>query len=129
MTVFNPLPDLSALKSRLASAPGLVVACYCAEWCDTCRKYRHDFETLAGQWPQHVFVWIDIEDSPDLLGDVDVENFPTIALQGAQRTLFFGTLLPHASHLERLIMRSDSLVDEPAEAPPLLRPVILAEAA
>jgi thiol-disulfide isomerase/thioredoxin len=101
-----------------------VVACYCAQWCDTCRKYRSEFEALAMQWPEHAFVWIDIEDSPELLGDVDVENFPTIALQDAQRTLFFGTLLPYASHLDRLIGRSGVLQDAPAEAPPLLRPLL-----
>ncbi|HEU0230004.1 MAG TPA: thioredoxin family protein [Burkholderiaceae bacterium] len=129
MTVFNPLPDLSALRARLVESHELIVACYCAQWCDTCRAYRADFENLAAQWPRHVFVWIDIEDSPDLLGDVDVENFPTIALQDARRTVFFGTLLPYASHLDRLIGRSDSLTDTPTEAPPLLGPLLVTETA
>src|SRR3546814_12334235 len=96
MTIFNPLLDLSALTARLDRNPGLLVACYCAQWCDTCREYQTSFQTLAAQWPQHTFVWIDIEDSPDLLGDEDVENFPTISIQGTDRTSFFGTMLPYS---------------------------------
>jgi thiol-disulfide isomerase/thioredoxin len=120
MRVFNPLLDLSALGDRLNDSSGLLVVCYCADWCDTCRQYQTAFAELAGRWPQHTFIWIDIEDSPELLGDEDVENFPTIALQTREETLFYGTLLPYISHLDRLIDGASTLSAPDTTAPPLL---------
>lgn len=125
MPVLNPLHDLSALQARLAACPGLVVVCYCAAWCDTCTQYRGEFERLAQRLPQHAFAWVDIEDSPDLLGEEDVENFPTLAIQGAEGNRFFGTLLPYISHLERLIeqLQGDA-AHAVVEGPPLLRTAV-----
>lgn len=48
-------------------------------------------------------MWADIEDYPELLGDEDVENFPTIAIVQGTKVRFLGTLLPHIEHLNRLI--------------------------
>ncbi|MDN5843129.1 MAG: thioredoxin family protein [Alcaligenaceae bacterium] len=103
MPVYDPHTDLAGLRARLHAQPGLIVACYCAGWCDACTQYRGLFEALAQRMPSHTFVWIDIEENPELLGDEDVENFPTILLQDDRGTLFFGTQLPHIQHLERLI--------------------------
>lgn len=106
MPVFDSQHDALALTQRLQQAQGLIVVCYCAAWCDTCTGYRPDFDALADKWPQHTFVWVDIEESPHLLDDDDVENFPTVMIQGTEGNLFFGTLLPHISHLDRLIERA-----------------------
>jgi hypothetical protein len=103
MTVYNPHLDRAALVQRLDEHAGLLVVCYCAAWCDTCTQYRPDFEVLAARLEDCTFMWVDIEDSPELLGDEDVEDFPTILLQDRRGTLFFGTQLPHIQHLERLI--------------------------
>lgn len=125
MSVLNPLHDLSALQARLAACEGLVVVCYCAAWCDTCTQYRGDFERLAERLPRHAFAWVDIEDSPEMLGDEDVENFPTLAIQGARGNLFYGTLLPYIGHLERLIEELQDDTGRPVvEGPPLLRGLI-----
>uniref|UniRef100_UPI0033428EBF thioredoxin family protein n=1 Tax=Castellaniella defragrans TaxID=75697 RepID=UPI0033428EBF len=102
MTVFNPHTDPRALRERLAAHPGLRIACYCAAWCDTCAQYRPAFEELAQRMPETLFLWIDIEDNPEWLGDEDVENFPTLLLQDREGTRFWGPLLPHTQHLERL---------------------------
>ncbi|WP_245150638.1 thioredoxin family protein [Pollutimonas harenae] len=106
---------MSALASRLREQEGLAVVCYCAAWCDTCTEYRPGFNALAGKLPQHTFIWVDIEENPELLGDEDVENFPTLLIQDRRGSLFFGTLLPHISHLERLIGSLD-------EHSPLIEP-------
>jgi thioredoxin 1 len=98
------LPDTPALQARLAEPADLLVACYCAAWCDTCTLYRTRFEALAAKHPEHAFVWIDIEEHADLLGDEDIENFPTLLLERQGRVLFFGTMLPHIEQLDRLIM-------------------------
>lgn len=112
MPVFNPYIDRPALTQRLDTHAGLLVVCYCAAWCDTCTQYRQPFEALAERLTDCIFVWIDIEECPELLGDEDVENFPTVLLQDGRGTLFFGTQLPHIQHLERLIQS----VQDPARA-------------
>ncbi|MVW73516.1 MULTISPECIES: thioredoxin family protein [unclassified Bordetella] len=105
MALLEPGSDTAALRSALQVLPadGCLVACFCAAWCDTCAQYRPKFAALAEQYPERVFVWIDIEDHPELLGDEDVENFPTLLVQFGSRVLFYGTMLPHIGHLERLL--------------------------
>lgn len=48
-------------------------------------------------------LWIDIEDQADLVGAVDVENFPTLLIARGEQVLFFGTVTPHLSTLTRLV--------------------------
>ncbi|MER1967817.1 thioredoxin family protein [Castellaniella sp. GW247-6E4] len=116
MTVFNPRTDLPALRERLEAHAGLRIACYCAAWCDTCTQYRPAFEELARRMPEALFLWIDIEDDPEWLGDEDVENFPTLLLQDQGGTRFWGTQLPHIQHLERLARAAGSM--PPVDAGP-----------
>jgi thioredoxin 1 len=80
-----------------------LVVCLCAAWCGTCREYQPGFAALAAQFPQARFVWVDIEDDADWAGDHDIENFPTVLIQRDASVLFYGTLLPHLSHLQRLL--------------------------
>ncbi len=84
-----------------------VVSCLCAEWCDTCVEYRPGFLALATKFPHAEFRWIDIEDQADEVGDLEVENFPTIRVTRAhgenEEVLFHGTQLPIHAHLERLL--------------------------
>ena len=80
-----------------------VVACLCAAWCDVCKQYRPGFEGLAVEYPEQQFVWIDIEDQADLVGDLDVENFPTILIQQRDMVVFFGTMLPEPRQVARLL--------------------------
>lgn len=79
------------------------VICLCAEWCGTCRDYRSGFESLAEEFPAMRFRWVDIEDSADEMGDLDVENFPTLLIRRGEDVLFFGTMLPHLGHLRRTL--------------------------
>jgi thiol-disulfide isomerase/thioredoxin len=79
------------------------VTCLCAEWCDTCVEYRPGFLALAERFPQAGFRWVDIEDQADEVGDLEVENFPTIRVTRGSEVLFHGTLLPMHDHLVRLL--------------------------
>lgn len=117
MNFFDAQLELPALAQRLASHDGLVVACYCAAWCDTCRQYRAGFEALAGRLPGHVFIWVDIEENEALLDDEDIEDFPTLLVQSPAGNLFFGPMLPHPEHLERLL-RSATAEDPASEDGP-----------
>ncbi|MBP1204934.1 thiol-disulfide isomerase/thioredoxin [Duganella sp. 1411] len=80
-----------------------IVACLCAAWCGTCESYRATFDELAARHPDKFFVWIDIEDHADVVGDLDVENFPTLLIQHHELVTFFGTMLPDGGLAHRLV--------------------------
>ena len=86
-----------------ASAPALDVLCLCAAWCGTCREYEAVFEALQRSHPGHRYRWVDIEDEADLVGDIDVETFPTLMLSHAGRLLFAGPVLPRLGDAQRLL--------------------------
>ena len=80
------------------------VACLCAAWCVACREYGATFAALAAQFGDEAdFAWIDIEDDADALGDLDIENFPTLLIADAAGARFFGPVMPQATTGERLI--------------------------
>lgn len=91
------------------NAPGgpaepLLVACLCAQWCGTCRDYRAVFDALRDEIGAEArFVWVDIEDEADALGDIDVEDFPTLLVARGDAVLFFGPLTPQPPLLARLV--------------------------
>jgi thioredoxin-like negative regulator of GroEL len=93
-------------RDQLAAAldaGGWIVACLCAAWCGTCTSYRAGFDALAARHPDKTFVWIDIEDQAGVVGDLDVENFPTLLLQRGDTVAFYGTMLPDAKLADRLV--------------------------
>ena len=98
----------------------LLVACLCAQWSRTCDAYRdtlaavRDAIRLGHPHRATRFVWVDIEDESELVGDLDIEDFPTLLLARGDQVLFFGPILPHAQTLDRLVR---SALD--TELPPL----------
>lgn len=95
-------PSVSTETERTPE-DAFAVHCLCADWCGTCREYRPGFQALANQFPGVRFVWLDIEERADDMGDLDVENFPTLLISRGEVVLFFGTMLPHLSHLQRTL--------------------------
>ena len=105
----------SSNRAQLAAAIDdgrWIVACLCAAWCGTCGGYRAAFDDLAARHPDKTFVWIDIEDQADVVGDLDVENFPTLLLQRRDTVAFFGTTLPDAALAERLVQAQAELAPD-----------------
>lgn len=80
-----------------------LVVCLCAEWCGVCREYREGFQQVARQFPAACFHWLDIEEHADDLGDLDVDNFPTLVIKRRDCVLFYGTMLPTPGHLRRTL--------------------------
>jgi thioredoxin-like negative regulator of GroEL len=105
-------PDNRDQLAAALNGEGWVVACLCAAWCGTCSSYRAAFEGLAARHPDKTFVWIDIEDHADVVGDLDVDNFPTLLLQRADKVAFFGTTLPDPLVADRLVQAQAALPDE-----------------
>jgi thiol-disulfide isomerase/thioredoxin len=94
----------ASASETATSTPTRLIACLCAAWCGTCRDYRPLFDEVMARHPQARVAWVDIEDEADLVGDIDVETFPTLLIvDGADRVRFFGPLLPHAQTLARLV--------------------------
>lgn len=115
MPALLPDSDTAVLRAALADTTrDRIVVCYCAAWCDTCSAYRVKFDALADARPNTLFIWVDIEDHAEWLGEEDVENFPTLSVRHGDRHVFFGPMLPHIGHLERLL---DSLNAESAAVP------------
>jgi thioredoxin 1 len=91
------------LADRL-TADKWIVACLCAAWCDVCSSYRQGFESMAARHPDKEFLWIDVEDHADLVGDFEIENFPTLLLEQADNIVFYGAMVPNAQIAERLLL-------------------------
>ncbi|UQV47835.1 thioredoxin family protein [Janthinobacterium lividum] len=101
--------DNRADVAATLAGPRWTVACLCALWCGTCGTYRATFEELAARHPDTVFVWIDIEDQADVVGDLDIDNFPTLLIQHEDNVAFFGTVLPDGGLAHRMVQAQQAL--------------------
>lgn len=105
---------MSTAAAPTPPSPGpWLVACLCAAWCRTCDDYRAVMTAAQRTHPGLRFAWIDIEDHADALDDhegaaEDIENFPTLLIAHGDVPHFFGTVLPHAGVLARLIAQAEA---------------------
>ena len=53
--------------------------------------------------PEAAFHWVDIEDEAEVMGDVDVETFPTLLIACGAEVHHFGALPPQPEVLVRLL--------------------------
>ncbi|HEY3178939.1 MAG TPA: thioredoxin family protein [Casimicrobiaceae bacterium] len=95
--------ERDAVATAFADQGRLVVVSLCADWCDTCKEFRAAFTTIANARPHITFVWLDIEDDSAVAGDIDVENFPTLAIYRGGSVLHFGVSLPQEGTVARLV--------------------------
>ncbi|HKU87917.1 MAG TPA: thioredoxin family protein [Casimicrobiaceae bacterium] len=112
MPLLIPATDRAGIAAAFADPQRLVVVSFCAAWCETCNEFRAGYERLATARPHAAFVWIDIEDDAEWAGDIDVENFPTLAVYRGATPLHFGVSPPHENVVGRLI---DALAANPVE--------------
>ncbi len=82
---------------------GLLVACLCAAWCKTCAEFRGTFDKLASENAGSRFVWVDVEDDSALVGDIEIENFPTLAVFRGVKPLFYGVTMPQEGVVARTL--------------------------
>ena len=66
------------------------IICLCAAWCHMCRALEPDFHALAEQHPEADWLWIDVEDEAALVGDLEIETFPTLLIGTDERATYFG---------------------------------------
>jgi|GEM_PF-621761 len=103
------------------------VVCLCAAWCRLCDAYAPVLQAvtseLAAAGARLRAHWTDIEDEADMLGDFDVQTFPTIVVIGRDGVRFAGPLAPQADTLRRLlratVLEADAGTAWPVVAPPV----------
>ena len=103
MTEFLFLRSKGSLDAGHESSEEFRVICLCAEWCGVCRDYKLGFNELSAHFPEARMLWLDIEEHAEVLGDLDVENFPTLLILRRNLVLYFGVMLPHLGHLRRTL--------------------------
>lgn len=83
----------------------LHIACLCAAWCRTCESYQQVFEAACAELPQDGVRthWIDIEDEAELVGELDIETFPTLLVADESGVRFAGPLTPQPETLRRVL--------------------------
>jgi thioredoxin 1 len=100
----------------------LHVACLCAAWCRTCDAYKPVLDAVCAEFVAsgraHPPRWIDIEDEAGLVGELDVETFPTLLVSDARGVLFAGPLTPQPETLRRLLQALAAADARPAAADP-----------
>lgn len=96
----------------------LTMVCLCAAWCRTCESFRAEFEALGHGTPRVALLrWVDIEDETDAVGDLDIQDFPTLLLVKGRSVLFFGPVLPRVGLVLQLIERAGDGALQPLEHP------------
>ncbi|HET9207368.1 MAG TPA: thioredoxin family protein [Burkholderiaceae bacterium] len=108
------------------------IACLCAAWCRLCDEYRPMLQALAAEFTRagvraH-WHWVDIEDEADLLGELDVETFPTLVIADDAQVRFAGPVTPQRDTLQRLL-RATVLEAAPDARWPRAEPAVQAFAA
>ena len=81
----------------------LLVVCLCAAWCKTCAEFRDTFDKLAASNRGASFVWLDVEDDSALVGDIEIENFPALAVFRGDQPLFYGVTMPQEGAVARTL--------------------------
>lgn len=84
--------------------PGLQAVCLCAAWCRACEAYAPLFAGIAPPWRAR---WVDVEDAAALVGDVDIETFPTLLLFDEEAIRFAGAVRPDAATLQALLRAAE----------------------
>jgi len=105
---------LAAALDDLARGTHLLVVGLCAQWCGTCRDFRPALARIAAAQPRAHFLWLDVEDDAAVTDDIDVDNFPTLAIYGPTGVLHHGVSLPHEHVVARLV---ESLLDARRNVP------------
>lgn len=117
---------MAGMPPSLQFPDGRWVACLCAGWCGTCRDYRPVFDQVVAAHPGMRFLWLDIEDEADLVGELDIETFPTLLIADGAALRFAGPLLPHAATLSRLLASLDNQAAVAGSADPALKNLVQA---
>ena len=82
----------------------LHVICLCAQWCGNCRAYRAAFDAQGHAWEGRARLhWLDVEDESEVIGDLDIDNFPSLLVLRGTDPLFLGPITPQPQVLQQFV--------------------------
>lgn len=82
----------------------LWVICLCADWCHICRQMQSALADDQGLLSMMRWLWVDIEEHADLLGDLEVETFPTYLIGRNDEVLLYAPGPTHADAIVSFVM-------------------------
>ena len=71
------IEDLDELKEIISNTDELVIVEFFAHWCGPCSMIAPEFERLATEIPDAVFLRVDVENSKDIASAYEVMSMPT----------------------------------------------------
>lgn len=104
-------------RPAASAQPTWWVVCLCAQWCGVCREFRAAFDVWSRGRADLRVIWVDVEDEEAVVGDLDIETFPTVLIADGREARFFGPVLPQIGVLARML---ESLQQMGANPSPLL---------
>jgi hypothetical protein len=110
--IYLPDQDQEPIRARMEQGQRLI-ACLCAGWCTSCKTWRADFSNLSKDHSDDCFVWVDIEDHPDMVAEIDLETLPVLLIQNAESVLFLGPIEPRLPQVAKLLTLSEASGDFP----------------
>lgn len=92
-----------------------LVVCLCAQWCNNCEDWKKEFQLLSEERGDSCFVWLDIDEHPDMVAEVDLDTLPVLAIYKNEDIAFLGPVRPDKTTIETLIngARAHPSFDDP----------------
>ena len=113
-------PGSDPRDPSVAAPDEWLVACLCADWCRICQDWQPEFERIASRLAGSArIMWVDIEDDEDLLGAVEVDDFPTLLVARGDEVLFFGTIRADERSIVQRLERAQQGDSHPVQDPRL----------
>lgn len=123
MSVLDPWLDAAEIAAALRHpSQGLVVLLGAEAWCAKCREFRPLFDAAAGQANSVSWLWLDLEDHTDFIGDFIPDDLPLLLVYRESQLVH--AAVADAAGLER-IQSSNFVLQQ--SAPAALQTRLLAE--
>ncbi|MBN6365287.1 thioredoxin family protein [Providencia rettgeri] len=104
-------PDLNKDNIRYQSVFGKkLVISFCASWCHNCESWKDTFTLLSERFVDDCFIWIDIDEYPELVSEIDLDVIPVVLIQKKQNIHFLGPIRPGLDAIIS-ILNSDKVMD------------------
>lgn len=99
MNILEPGGDQALIREKLLKG-ALLVACLCSHRCPKCESWWPMFGAVADRRKEDCFVWIEVDDHPDLVAEVPfLTRFPVLLVQSEDSIRFFAVLRDPESDL------------------------------
>lgn len=104
-------PDINKDNIRYKSVLGKkLVVSFCASWCDNCDAWKDTFTLLSEHFLDDCFVWVDIDEYPDLVSEIDLDVIPVVLIQKKEDIHFLGPIRPGLEAIIK-ILNSDKVME------------------